>query len=187
MKDLRIPSAILLVASIAFFPVLFTQPAYADCVNTNQANANAINNPPTAPAEGETVVVTTQVTCGGDDVSYRVAVPSSITFDGVSYQAVYATTNSVITFGNPDGTYWTYPSTPSLSIGSQDWVAYPSQHPDEHFIITTSALGFQIDLAARPYANQNTPTLTTIIWQILDLLWFITLFSPCYPDAHRPR
>lgn len=188
MKDLRIPSAILLVASIAFFPVLFTQPAYADCVNTNQANANAINNPPTAPAEGETVVVTTQVTCGGDDVSYRIAVPSSITFDGVSYQAVYATTNSVITFGNPDGTYWTYPSTPSLSIGSQDWVAYPSQHPDEHFIITTSAEGFQIDLAARPYANQNTPTLTTIITTAIinaDTTLNITYLVDNLPDGTR--
>ena len=162
MKALRIPSAILLIASALFFPVVFTQIAYADCVNPNQASANATTNPPTVDESG-TVIVTTQVTCGGDDVSYQVAVPSSIIFAGITYQAVYATTNSVITFGNPDGTYWTYPSTPSLSIGSQDWVAYPSQYPDEHFIITTSALGFQIDLAARPYGNQNTPTLTTII------------------------
>jgi len=162
MKALRIPSAILLIASALFFPVVFTQIAYADCVNPNQASANATTNPPTVDESG-TVTVTTQVTCGGDDVSYQVAVPSSIIFAGITYQAVYATTNSVITFGNPDGTYWTYPSTPSLSIGSQDWVAYPSQYPDEHFIITTSTLGFQIDLAARPYGNQNTPTLTTII------------------------
>lgn len=176
------------MASVSLFPLLFAQPSYADCVSPNQANTNAVQNPPVAPAEGETVVVTTQVTCGGDDVSYRVAVPSSITFDGVSYQAVYATTNSVITFGNPDGTYWTYPSTPSLSIGSQDWVAYPSQHPDEHFIITTSALGFQIDLAARPYANQNTPTLTTIITTAIinaDTTLNITYLVDNLPDGTR--
>lgn len=163
MKALRIPAVIVLFLSTAFFPVLFTEDSYASCINTQQAETNAINNPPVAPIEGETVVVTTQVTCGGDDVSYRVAIPSSIIFASETYTAVYATTNSVITFGRPDGTYWTYPSTPSISIASQDWVAYPSQHPDEHFIINTSAEGFQIDLAARPYANQNIETLTTII------------------------
>ena len=163
MKALRIPTVIVLFLSTAFFPVLFTEDSYASCINTQQAETNATTNPPVAPIEGETVVVTTQVTCGGDDVSYRVAIPSSIIFASETYTAVYATTNSVITFGRPDGTYWTYPSTPSVSIASQDWVAYPSQHPDEHFIINTSALGFQIDLAARPYANQNIETLTTII------------------------
>ena len=163
MKVLRIPAVIILTLSAAFFPVLFTEDSYASCINTQQAETNATTNPPVAPIEGETVVVTTQVTCGGDDVSYRVAIPSSIVFASETYTAVYATTNSVITFGRPDGTYWTYPSTPSVSIASQDWVAYPSQHPDEHFIINTSALGFQIDLAARPYANQNIETLTTII------------------------
>lgn len=187
MKLLRIPSAILLIASALFFPVLFTQAAYADCVNPNQASANAATNPPTVDESG-TVLVTTQVTCGGDDVSYRVAVPSSIIFAGVTYQAVYATTNSVITFGNPDGTYWTYPNTPSLSIGSQDWVAYPSQYPDEHFIITTSALGFQIDLAARPYGNQNTPTLTTIVTTAIinpDTTLNITYLVDNLPDGTR--
>lgn len=163
MKVLRIPAVIVLTLSAAFFPVLFTEDSYASCINTQQAETNATTNPPVAPIEGETVVVTTQVTCGGDDVSYRVAIPSSIIFASETYTAVYATTNSVITFGRPDGTYWTYPSTPSISIASQDWVAYPSQHPDEHFIINTSAEGFQIDLAARPYANQNIETLTTII------------------------
>lgn len=187
MKLLRIPSAILLIASALFFPVLFTQAAYADCVNPNQASANAAANPPTIDESG-TVLVTTQVTCGGDDVPYQVAVPSSIIFAGVTYQAVYATTNSVITFGNPDGTYWTYPNTPSLSIGSQDWVAYPSQYPDEHFIITTSALGFQIDLAARPYANQNISTLTTIITTAIinaDTTLSITYLVDNLPDGTR--
>ena len=187
MKALRLPSAILLIASVLFFPVMLTQQAYADCISPNQANNNAVNNPPSVDESG-TVIVTTQVTCGGDDVSYRVAVPSSIIFNGVTYQAVYATTNSVITFGNPDGTYWTYPNTPSLSIGSQDWVAYPSQYPDEHFIITTSALGFQIDLAARPYGNQNTPTLTTIVTTAIinpDTTLNITYLVDNLPDGTR--
>lgn len=186
-KAFHLFGAILLISSVSCFPLLFSESAYADCINSNQANNNAINNPPTVDESG-TVTVTTQVTCGGDDISYRVAVPNSIIFNGVTYQAVYATTNSVITFGNPDGTYWTYPNTPSLSIGSQDWVAYPSQYPDEHFIITTSALGFQIDLAARPYGNQNTPTLTTIITTAIinpDTTLNITYLVDNLPDGTR--
>jgi len=186
-KAFHLFGSILLIVSISCFPLLFSEPAYADCINSNQANNNAINNPPAVDESG-TVTVTTQVTCGGDDISYRVAVPSSIIFAGVTYQAIYATTNSVITFGNADGTYWTYPNTPSLSIGSQDWVAYPSQYPDEHFIITTSVEGFQIDLTARPYGNQNTPTLTTIITTAIinpDTTLSITYLVDNLPDGTR--
>jgi hypothetical protein len=56
----------------------------------------------------------------------------------------------VITFGRPDGTYWDYPLTPSISLGSMDWVVYPSWRTDEHFIITYSDNAFQIDMSARP-------------------------------------
>ena len=88
--------------------------AGATCTNTQQAQTIAATIQPTA--QGETPTVTTMETCGGDDVSYRVPVTTSITYDGVQYDRIYATTNSVITFGQPDGTYWTYPSTPSISI-----------------------------------------------------------------------
>ena len=62
MKVLRIPAVIILTLSAAFFPVLFTEDSYASCINTQQAETNATTNPPVAPIEGETVVVTTQVT-----------------------------------------------------------------------------------------------------------------------------
>ena len=106
--------------------------------------------------------VTTIVTNGGDDVSYQVPLTVSVVYDGTTYQNVYATTNSVITFGNPDGTYWDYPVTPSISIESRDWWALPIQMPDTHFIINVSDGGFQVDGAYRPYGTM-TGDVTTII------------------------
>lgn len=97
--------------------------------------------------------VTVIVTAGGDDVSYQVPLEVTVVYDDVAYSSVYATTNSVITFGNPDGTYWTYPNTPSVSIESRDWWALPQQMPDTHFIISVSEGGFQVDGAYRPFGT----------------------------------
>jgi hypothetical protein len=109
-------------------PLFFATPAQAD-------------EPPTV------IVVTTP---GGDDSSYQIPLTTTVTFDGVQYSSVYATTNSVITFGQPDGTYWTYPRTPSISLYSMDWLVYPNIHNDEHLIISASDGGFQVDISARP-------------------------------------
>jgi len=106
-----------------------------------------------AYAEETTSEVTTIVTAGGDDVSYQIPLTVSVVYDGVTYENVYATTNSVITFGRPDGTYWTYPTTPSVSIESKDWWVLPQQMPDTHFIINVSEGGFQVDGNYRPYGT----------------------------------
>lgn len=148
-----------LVFGTSFF--FLPQSALATCINTIQANTIAAAATPTP--EGETPTVTTLETCGGDDVSYRVPVTATITFDGQQFSTVYATTNSVITFGRPDNTYWTYPGTPSISVESIDWVAYPSIRSDEHLIIQSSDGGFQVDLSARPYANQSVADPTNIV------------------------
>ena len=114
------------------------------------------------PVDSMVVVVTTP---GGDDSSYQVPLTTTVTFDGVAYDSVYATTNSVITFGNPDGTYWTYPSTPSISLYSMDWVVFPWARADEHLIISASDGGFQVDISARPIWLQNAtePTVINIV------------------------
>ena len=135
--------------------------ASASCVTSAQSATIASATSPTP--EGETPTVTTLVTCGGDDVSYQIPVTTTITFDGVEFTRVYATTNSVITFGQPDGTYWTYPSTPSISVASIDWVVYPNQRNDEHLIISSSDGGFQVDLSARPIWNQTSDVAPTNI------------------------
>jgi hypothetical protein len=85
-------------------------------------------------------------------------------FDGVTFSSLYVTTNSVIAFGQPDGTFWDFPQTPSISLFSQDWVAYPTFRTDEAFTIAHSHQGFQVTLKVRPFGNQGTPTLTTIVF-----------------------
>jgi hypothetical protein len=116
-----------------------------------------------AYAEETTPEVTTIVTAGGDDVSYQIPLTVSVVYDGVTYENVYATTNSVITFGRPDGTYWTYPTTPSVSIESKDWWVLPQQMPDTHFIINVSEGGFQVDGNYRPYGTFTGETTSIII------------------------
>ena len=84
--------------------ITFPNNAYATCVSYLQSQTIA------AAYEGDVVpTVHTMDTCSGDDVSYQIPIATTITFDGVQYDRVYATTNSVITFGQPDGTYWDYP------------------------------------------------------------------------------
>jgi hypothetical protein len=118
---------------------------------------------PTAYGEDTLPEVTTIVTNGGDDVSYRIPLTVSVVYDGVTYENVYATTNSVITFGRPDGTYWTYPTTPSISIESKDWWVLPQQMPDTHFILNVSEGGFQVDGNYRPYGTFTGDTTSIII------------------------
>jgi hypothetical protein len=119
--------------------------------------------PSIAKADDVAAEVTTIVTPGGDDVSYQIPLTVSVVYDGVTYENVYATTNSVITFGRPDGTYWTYPSTPSVSIESKDWWVLPQQMPDTHFIINVSEGGFQVDGNYRPYGTFTGNTTSIII------------------------
>jgi hypothetical protein len=161
LRKLRIFAALSVASSFALLPLIVATPAYATCINTTQAAVIAAAAEPTAV--GETPTVTTLATCGGDDVSYQVPITATVTFDGVQYDRVYATTNSVITFGAPDGTYWTYPSTPSISLYSMDWVVYPQWRQDEHLIIQSSDGGFQVDISARPIWLQGTTTPTNIV------------------------
>jgi hypothetical protein len=131
-------------------------------------------------------VVNELVTNGGDDTSYKIPLTVSVIYDGVEYTDVYATTNSVITFGNPDGTYWTYPSTPSISIESRDWWALPWMNPDMHFIIRTSEGGFQVDGAYLPYGtSQGEITNIVITAQILSdgtVSYTYSVSGPLYGD-----
>ena len=122
--------------------------AYATCVNSIQSQTIA------AAYEGdETPTVNLMDTCSGDDISYQIPIATTITFDGVEYSNIYATTNSVITFGQPDGTFWDYPNTPSISLYSMDW--FPGQGGTSGLDIYYSEGGFQINLNMVPYGNYS--------------------------------
>jgi hypothetical protein len=172
-------------ALAAFFIVVgtsfYTPSAQATCITTAQSIATAstaatvLFSSETATATAAPVLV--QNTCGGDDVSYQVALPTAINFQGTNYTAVYATTNSTIVFGTQDNNYSSFPNAPSISVNAYDWVvldpnnpnpsnSYPAgwRAPDEHLIITSSQAGFQVDLAVRPYGqNASANPLSTIV------------------------
>lgn len=143
--------------TLVFASLFFATPAHANCVSPQQSVQQAVTD-----ASSESVVTTVE-TCGGDDVSYQIPLSVGVTFDGQTYDRVYATTNSVITFGAPDGTYWDYPRTASISLYSMDWLILPEQKPDEHLIIQSSQGGFSVDISARPYGNYNVPLATNIV------------------------
>jgi hypothetical protein len=143
---------LLAATTLAFSSLFLATPAQADCINPGQTIE------PTTE-----VAVQTVVTCGGDDVGYQIPLSVGVTFDGQSFDRVYATTNSVITFGAPDGTYWDYPQTASISLYSMDWLILPSYHNDEHLVIQSSQGGFSVDISARPYGQYNVPQPTNII------------------------
>jgi hypothetical protein len=110
----------------------------------------------------------TYVTCGGDDNAYRIPITGPVIFGGVTYTNIYATTNSVISFGTADTTYDEFPTTPSISLGARDWVqdgfvnedgtsynttGTPNERSDEFFIITVGGNTFTVDISARQYGS----------------------------------
>jgi hypothetical protein len=98
----------------------------------------------------------TIVTCGGDDVSYRIPIGGVIVFRGFTYSEVYATTNSVLTFGIPHYAYESFPPVASISIRSKDWIEDYRliDYPDEYFTLTVNANSFRVDLAGRSYRDR---------------------------------
>ena len=99
-------------------------------------------------------------TCGGDDIAYRVPLAGDVVFGGETYSSIYASTNSAISFGRNDPTWWDFPSAPSIAFQNQDWVEAPPGSPywgpsdsEEFFNITTTESGFVVDLSGRRYPN----------------------------------
>jgi len=180
----RLPRLIAAMFLIVGTSLLYPSLSEATCVTTTQSVAAAstaatvlnTQNPVAGSDTATATPVLVQDTCGGDDVSYQVALPTAINFQGTEYTAVYATTNSTIVFGQQDNNYSNFPNTPSISVNAYDWVVldpnnastngYPAgwKAADEHLIITSSQAGFQVDLAVRPYGSNAAGTpLSTIV------------------------
>jgi hypothetical protein len=101
-------------------------------------------------------------TPGGDDSSYQIPLSSSVFFFGQEYSSIWATTNAVITFGRPDGTFHDFPMTPSISLGSQDWEAYAGR-AGEQFVISYTDTSFRIDMVARPFGSGTGPAPSRLV------------------------
>jgi hypothetical protein len=61
---------------------------------------------------------------GDDDSAFAANLPFTLSLGTTEYSNVYVSTNGTLTFGQPDGTYWDYPQTPSVSVAGYDWVTF---------------------------------------------------------------
>jgi len=74
------------------FNLWIPENANATCINHIQSQTIA------AAYEGDAEPTVHHMdTCSGDDIGYQIPIATTVTFDGVQYENIYATTNSVIT------------------------------------------------------------------------------------------
>lgn len=171
------------LTAILGFGWLFLVPlnAYATCVSYIQSQTIA------AAYEGDVEPTVHHMdTCSGDDIGYQIPIASTITFDGVEYENIYATTNSVITFGQPDGTYWDYPQTPSISLYSMDW--FPGVSNTTGLDIYYSEGGFQLNLNMVPFGNYGAePSTVNILVAITNTGGIAVSYSYQGPEYQNLR
>lgn len=102
----------------------------------------------------------------GDDDSYQLQ-GVSLNFDGTTYNDVYISVNSVLSFGNGDITFSEIPLTPSISFGSQDYtVDYNGASADEVLTAERNGNIITITIAGRLYPDNgvgDTAALNTVI------------------------
>ena len=92
-----------------------------------------------------------------DDVAHQMALPYSLPLGNTTYNTTYVTTNGTLTFGTPDATFTTYPSTPSISLAGWDWVTWNGGHLS--YGVTNT--GFCVEWKVRPFP-QSSGDFTTI-------------------------
>jgi len=163
------------------FNLWLPENANATCVNFIQSQTIA------AAYEGDAEPTVHHMdTCSGDDISYQIPIATTVTFDGVQYENIYATTNSVITFGQPDGTFHTYPSTPSISLYSMDW--FPGASGTSGLDIYYSEGGFQLNLNMVPFGNYGAqPSTVNILVAITNTGGLAVSYSYQGPEYNNLR
>lgn len=70
------------------------------------------------------VICNTYTYTGDDDSAFAANLPFTLSLGSTEYSNVFVSTNGTLTFGQPDGTYWDYPQTPSVSVAGYDWVSF---------------------------------------------------------------
>lgn len=104
------------------------------------------------------VVCNTYTYTGDDDSAFAANLPFTLSLGSTEYSNVFVSTNGTLTFGNPDGTYWDYPQTPSVSVAGYDWVTFGQ---GAYLSFGSTANTFCAEWSVRPYP-QSTGELTQI-------------------------
>jgi polyhydroxyalkanoate synthesis regulator phasin len=95
---------------------------------------------------------------GEDDTAHQMSLPYNLPLGDTTYSTTYVTTNGTLTFGIPDATFHTYPSTPSISLAGYDWVTF-GQGTSLSYGVTST--GFCVEWKVRPFP-QSSGDITTI-------------------------
>jgi hypothetical protein len=109
------------------------------------------------PAQAD-VVCNTYTYTGDDDSAYAANLPFTLSLGSTEYNNVFISTNGTLTFGRPDGTYWDYPQTPSVSVAGYDWVTFGQ---GAYLSFGSTANTFCAEWSVRPFP-QSTGELTQI-------------------------
>jgi hypothetical protein len=95
---------------------------------------------------------------GDDDSAFAANLPFTLSLGSTEYSNVYVSTNGTLTFGQPDGAYWDYPQTPSVSVAGYDWVSFGE---GAYLSFGSTANTFCAEWSVRPFP-QSTGELTQI-------------------------
>jgi hypothetical protein len=112
----------------------------------------------TIPANADSVICDQQTFTRDDDSAYNANLPFSLTLGSTEYSNVYVSTNGTMIFGIPDGNYWDYPQTPSVSVAGNDWVTFGE---GAYLSFGSTANTFCVEWSVRPYPR-STGELTQI-------------------------
>jgi hypothetical protein len=78
--------------------------------------------------------------------------PFSLQLGSQSYNQVYYSTNGLMSFGQPDGNFWSYPSTPSVTLAGRDWVSWG---PGAYTSYGYNESSFCIEWSVRPFPQSS--------------------------------
>lgn len=109
-------------------------------------------------AQAEPLTCNMQTFSGEDDVAHQMNLPFTLYLGETDYNTIFLTTNATMTFGTPDANYWSYPSTPSVSLAGWDWVTWGE---GAYVSYGYNSNSFCIEWSVRPFP-QSTGDLTQI-------------------------
>jgi hypothetical protein len=123
---------------------------------------------------------------GDDDGSFEMLLPFSLKLGSTEYNKIYYSTNATVTFGQPDGTYWDYPQTPSVSVAGRDWVSWGEGAYTSYGYNQDS---FCIEWSVRPFPQSTGPLtqMRLVVNKFPNGNWHgeITTMTALPPDARR--
>jgi hypothetical protein len=104
------------------------------------------------------VVCNTYTYTRDDDSAFAANLPFTLSLGSTEYSNVFVSTNGTLTFGVADGTYGSYPQTPSVSVAGYDWVTWGD---GAYLSFGSTENTFCAEWSVRPYP-QSTGELTQI-------------------------